>query len=57
MGLFRKKSRWQRAAEPLIERVPGKAAIKSGAVAAGAAVAVTAVSSVVSAARKKMSRQ
>jgi len=53
MAWFRKKSAWQRATEPLVGRIPGKAAVKSGAVAAAVTVGVTAASSVVSALRKK----
>ncbi len=53
MAWFRKKSTWQRVTEPLAGRIPGKAAVKSGAVAAGVTVGVTAASSVVSALRKK----
>ena len=56
MALFTKKSKLQQATDSLRGRVPGKAAVKSGAVAAGAAVAVTMASSAVSAARKKMSQ-
>jgi hypothetical protein len=53
MSWFRKKSTWQRVAEPLADRIPGKAAVKSGAVAAGVTLGVTAASSFVSALRKK----
>ena len=53
MAWFRKKSTWQRVTEPLASRIPGRAAAKSGAVAAGVTLGVTAASSVVSALRKK----
>ena len=56
MAWFTRKSRWQRATEPLRKRVPGRAAVQSGAVAAGAALGITLASSVVSAARKKLSQ-
>ena len=53
MALFRRKSTLQRVAEPLVGRIPAKAAVKSGAVAAGVTLGVTAASSVVSALRKR----
>jgi hypothetical protein len=53
MALFRRKSMVQRVTEPLVGRIPGKAAVKSGAVAAGITLGVTAASSVVSALRKR----
>ncbi len=56
MVWFTRKSKWQKATDPLRGRVPGRAAVKSGAVAAGAALGVTMASSIVSAARKKLSQ-
>ena len=53
MAWFQRKSRWQRLTKPVADRVPGTAAVRSGAVAAGAAVAVTVASSAISALRKK----
>ncbi len=53
MAWFQRKSRWQKVTKPLADRVPGAAAVRSSAVAAGAAVAVTAASSAISALRKK----
>ncbi len=58
MAWFTRQSRWEKATEPLRGHVPvpGKAAVKSGAVMAGTALAVTMASSVVSAARRKWSQ-
>ena len=52
MRIFRKKSTWQKVTDSVAGRTPTKAA-QSGLLAAGAAVGLTAVSSVVSSIRKK----
>lgn len=51
--LFRKQSAWDKVRRPLAARAPGQATVRSGLVAAGAAVGVTAVSSAVSSYRKR----
>ena len=51
MKLFRKKSAWDKMKDPVIARAP---AAKSGLTVAGAAVALTALSSVVSSIRKRL---
>jgi len=53
MRLFRRKSTWDRVREPLAARVPAKATVRGGLLAAGAAVGVTALSSAVSSLRRK----
>ena len=53
MKLFRKKSRWEKLKDPVVERVPGRSTVRSSLLAAGAAAGVTAVSSVVSSVRNK----
>lgn len=52
MSFFRKKSTWQKLTDSVGGRSPAKAT-QSGLLAAGAAVGLTAVSSVVSSIRKK----
>ncbi len=56
MMLFRKKSAWDRLKDPVVSRAPDASTLRSGALAAGAAVALTAASSVVSSIRKKDAR-
>ncbi len=56
MMLFRKKSAWDRLKDPVVSRAPDASSLWSGALAAGAAVALTAASSVVSSIRKKNAR-
>jgi hypothetical protein len=51
MTLFRKKSTWDKMKGPVAAGVP---AVRSGLIAAGAAVGLTALSSVVSSIRKKL---
>lgn len=56
MGLFNKKTKWQRAAELVTDRVDGKALARSGvtaAVSTAGALGVTAVSAIVSARRRR----
>jgi hypothetical protein len=52
MRIFRKKSTWQKLTDSVAGRASAKAT-QSGLLAAGAAVGLTAVSSAVSAIRKK----
>jgi hypothetical protein len=51
MKLFRKKSAWDKMKEPVAARASG---MRSGLIAAGAAVGLTALSSVVSSIRKRL---
>jgi len=53
MKLFRKKSTWDKVKDPIAEHAPGKTTVRSGLVAAGVAVGVTALSSAVSSFRKR----
>ncbi len=50
--MFRKKSTWQKMADPLTH-VAGKSIVKSGATAAAMAVGMTAASAAVSAVRRR----
>jgi hypothetical protein len=50
---FHRKSTWEKMQEDMLELATKKNAIRSGVVAAGAAVGVTAVSSAISSMRKK----
>jgi hypothetical protein len=52
MSMFRKKSTWQKVTDSVAGRASAKST-QSGLLAAGAAVGLTAVSSVVSSIRKK----
>ncbi len=56
MMRFRKKSAWDRLKDPVVSRAPDGSTLRSGALAAGAAMALTAASSVVSSIRKKNAR-
>ena len=51
MKLFRKKSTWDKMKDPVAARAP---AVKPGLIAAGAAIGLTALSSVVSSIRKRL---
>ena len=51
MTLFRKKSTWDKMKDPVVARAP---AVRSGLTAAGAAVGLTALSSIVSSIRKRL---
>ena len=53
MWSIRKKSKWQRAAEPLSSHLPAKSAIKSGVGTVIGALSLTAASAVVSAVRRR----
>ena len=50
---FHRKSTWEKMQDDVLELATAKNAIRSGAVAVGAAVGVTAVSSAISSKRKK----
>lgn len=50
---FRRKSTWDKVKDPIASRAPGKGTVKSGLVAAGAALGITALSSAVSSFREK----
>lgn len=58
--MFRRKSTWDKVREPLVARTPDRATVRSGLVAAGAAAGVTlgltALSSAVSAMRRRTTR-
>lgn len=51
--LFRKQSPWDKVRKPLSNVAPERSTVRSGLLAAGTAVGVTALSSAVSAYRKK----
>ncbi len=53
MKRFRKKSAWDKVKDPVVSRAPDKSTLRSGALAAGATVALAAASSVVSSIRRK----
>ena len=53
MRPFRRKSTWDKVKDPIAARAPGRGTVKSGLLAAGAAVGITAVSSAVSSLRQK----
>jgi hypothetical protein len=50
---FHRKSTWEKMQDDMLELATAKNAIRSGVVAVGAAVGVTAVSSAISSKRKK----
>lgn len=57
MRLFRrKKSMWQRAVEPVADRVDARALTRSGLAAAAGAIGLTAASAVVSSVRRRNDR-
>lgn len=51
MKLIHRKSRWQRLLEPVAGATPGRGAVRSGLLTAGAMAGVTVASAVVSAVR------
>ncbi len=56
MGLFHRKSRWERLIEPIaigVTSATHRGAVRSGLAAAGAAVGVSVASAVVSAVRRR----
>lgn len=56
MGLFHRKSMWQKAIEPVTDHVDSKSLAKSGLTAVVGAVSLTVVSAVVSSLRRKDER-
>jgi len=56
MGLFRRKSIWQRAIEPVTDHIDTKALTRSGLVTVVGAVTLTAASALVSAVRRRDGR-
>jgi len=51
MKLIHRKNRWQRLLEPVAGAAPGRGAVRSGLVTAGAMAGLTVASAVVSAVR------
>jgi hypothetical protein len=56
MGLLRRKSMWERAVQPVTDRVDAKSLAKSGLTAAVSALTITAASAVLSSVRRKEQR-